>query len=204
MHYRNWHLQLVPKAALAAVVASTVRVHAVLHPSQQLAYLVQQTIFQAVPTLLGVATVVTFSRLVWWVAPDDKRNRSTLGLPPALLSTVWAGMLFVPDVVKAVGGLLGRPKPGAAPNPASLLNRAQSVAWLAQFFFIAGWALWALRFMGMSRRWLIGVDAVEARWRRLGWTCVACGALLSVGAVHAWKLEANAGTVAGLVRDARV
>jgi hypothetical protein len=133
VHYRTWYLQLVPKAAIGAATAAAVRVHSVLHPSAQLAFIIQQTIFQVVPTLLGVMTIVTFSRLVWWIAPGGKRKQSTLLLPPSMLSATWAGLLFIPDAVKAVGGTLGRPKPGTAPDPASLLNRAQSVAWATQF-----------------------------------------------------------------------
>jgi hypothetical protein len=205
VQYRNWYLQLVPNAAIACAVAAALRVHAALHPSVQIAYIIQQMIFQIVPTLLAVMTVVTFSRVVWWVTPDEKRNRRALGLPPHTLSAVWAGMLFFPDVFKAVAGTLGKPKPHSAPDPAFLLNRVQSVAWIVQFFVIASWTMWALRFMAKSRKWLIAVDAMEMRWRKLGWTCVACGVLLSVSSVcflEWWILTPT--SVAGHVRDFRV
>jgi hypothetical protein len=123
LHYRDWYLQLTPKAAIGAAFAGAVHVHAVLHPSVQTAYIIQQTIFQIMPSQLGAMAVVTFSRVILWVAPDEKRNRAMLGLPPSMISAVWAGALFVPDVFKVVGGALGRPRTGVQPDPTTLLNR---------------------------------------------------------------------------------
>jgi hypothetical protein len=60
------------------------------------------------------------------------------------------------------------------------LSRAQSVAWAVQFFAVAGWTAWAARVMLISARWAVGGEAAGRRWRRLGWSCVACGMLLSV------------------------
>jgi hypothetical protein len=47
-------------------------------------------------------------------------------------------------------------------------------------FVMQGWTLWAARLMMLSRGWLVTVDVMEVRWRKLGWSCVGCGALRSV------------------------
>jgi hypothetical protein len=191
--HKTWFFLLVPQAALADLVGAVARSHAVLHPKAMIFFIIQQMTFGMIPSLLGIMTIMTFTRVIWWITPDDNRNKSTLKSPPHAISLLWAGVSVIPDMIKGVASFLGKPKgemkemkpdvkpdPKDMPNPGSLYNRMQSICLIVQFFVFLCWTLWALRFMLMSRRWLMSGEVIEKRGRRLGWVCVAVGVLISV------------------------
>lgn len=179
--HRSWYLLILPQAALADLVGATARCFAVLNPKSKVAFMVQMMTFSIVPVFLGITAIMTFTRVIWWITPDDKRNKSTLKTPPQAISIIWAGAYVIPDIVKAISSFLGKPKShDERPNPASLLNRLQSISLVVQFFAIACWTLWALRYMHKSKFWLLSREVIERKGRRLGWVCFISGVLLSV------------------------
>jgi hypothetical protein len=180
--YKTWYFMLLPQAALGGFVGSVVRALIVAAPKAagMSAMMAQMIAWQLPPSLLGIVAIFTFTRVVWWACPDERRTRRVLGVPPRHMSLCWSGLFVVPDMAKGIVGNFSRPKEGERPDPAGLLNRVQSGLWALQFFLFAAWMLWALRFMVISRRWPTAVDAAEKRWRQLGWATVSVGVLLSV------------------------
>jgi hypothetical protein len=180
--YKTWYFMLLPQAAIGGLVGSVVRALIVAAPKAagMTGMMAQAIAWQLPPSLLGIVVIFTFTRVVWWACPDERRTRRVLGVPPRHISMCWCGMFVVPDMAKGIVGNFSRPKEGERPDPAAMLNRVQSGCWVLQFFILSAWTLWALRFMVISRRWPTTVDAAEKRWWELGWATVSAGVLLSV------------------------
>jgi hypothetical protein len=180
--YKTWYFMLLPQAAIGGLVGSIARGFMVAAPKAagMTTMMAQAIAWQLPPSLLGIVAIFTFTRVVWWSCPDERRTRRVLGVPPRHMSVCWGGLFVVPDMAKGIVGNFARPKEGERPDPAALLNRVQSGCWALQFFLFAAWMTWALRYMVISRRWPTPVDAAEKRWRQLGWATVTVGVLLSV------------------------
>jgi len=112
------------------------------------------------------------TRVIWWVTPNERRNVQTLKAPPMMMSLMWCGIFTIADLGKAVSQHLFKPT-----DPMGM--KIQEIGQLIQFFILSGFFLWALRFMTISRRWLIASECQEARWRKLGWTVVSVSGLLA-------------------------
>jgi hypothetical protein len=180
--YKTWYFMLLPQAALGGLIGSALRTLIVAAPKAagMTGMMVQMITWGLAPSLLGIVAIFTFTRVVWWACPDERRTRGVLGVPPRHISLCWSSLFVVPDMAKGVVGNFAKPKEGERPDPTALLNRVQSGCWALQFFVFTAWMLWAVRFMVISRGWPTTVDAAEKRWRRLGWATVAVGVLLSV------------------------
>jgi hypothetical protein len=178
--YKTWYFALILQAAIIDVVASAARCHAVLNPQSKTAFIIQMMGFQIAPSMVGIVIFFTFTRVIWWVTPNDKRTRKVIGFPVHLISFCWTLLFALPDVVKAVASNVNKPPEGKPPNPTSMGNRIQQICLAVNFFVIALWTLWAIRFMRMSRRWVISGEAEDKDWRALGWACIGGGVLLSV------------------------
>jgi hypothetical protein len=178
---RSWYFLIVPQGAIVDMVGGVARCIAVMDPKVMVAFMVQTMVFNMIPTLLGIGVIMTFTRVIWWITPNEKRNKSVLKTPPHALSLIWASAFAIPDMVKAVASFLGKPKGhNERPNPTSMFNRIQSVSLVVQFFAIACWTLWALRYMHISKYWLMSGEVIEKKGRKLGWVCFFAGCLVSV------------------------
>jgi hypothetical protein len=136
--------------------------------------------FQIAPSLLGISLFFTFTRIIWWVTPNEKRTRNVLWFPVHKISFFWTLFFAIPDMTKAIISNMEKPEKGKPPNPASLFNRIQQICLAIQFFVVVLWTLWAARLMRVSRKWVISGEAEDKNWRALGWACVASSTLLSV------------------------
>ena len=178
--YKTWYFALILQAAVVDVVASVARCHAVLNPKSMGAYIIQMMGYQIAPSMLGISIFFTFTRVIWWVTPNDKRSRRVLWFPIHKISFCWTLLFALPDIGKGIAGNIGKPAEGKMPNPASIGSRIQQICLAVGFFVAALWTLWAIRFMRMSRKWIINGEAEDKDWRKLGWACVGSGVLLTV------------------------
>lgn len=128
------------------------------------------------PTLVSLANVFTYTRLVWWVTPNEKRNFKTLWGPPKATSIMWGGLFTVAEITKAVAQNALKPT-----DPLS--TKIQETAQIAQFFMFLAFFLVSLRFMRISGRWLIHGAVEEKNWRKLGWTIVVSAGVLTVSSL---------------------
>jgi hypothetical protein len=128
------------------------------------------------PTLVSLGNVFTYTRIVWFVTPNEKRNFKTLWGPPKATSIMWGLLFTLADGTKGVAQNVLKP---TDPLSTKIVETAQIV----QLFMYLAFFLVTLRFMRMSRRWLIHGAAEEKNWRKLGWTVVASSGLLAVSCV---------------------
>jgi hypothetical protein len=124
-------------------------------------------------TLVSIGTIFTYTRVMWFVTPDDKRNFKTLWSPPMWTSLFWGFLLFIGDATKTVAqNFLMQTSP--------LSVKIQLIAQIYQFFVLSAFTFCAYRFMMMSKRWVIHGECEEKNWRRLGWTVVLAASILTV------------------------
>jgi len=124
------------------------------------------------PTMVVIANMFTMTRVIWLVTPNERRNMATLYAPPHWMSFMWVLMFSVFDIGKSIGQQ-------AFKHTDPTGTKIQDIGQVLQVFVLAGHFLFSLRFMRMSRRWLIHGAAEEKRWRDLGWTAVAVGGILT-------------------------
>jgi hypothetical protein len=124
-------------------------------------------------TVTNIGIIFTYTRLMFWVTPEDKRHFQTLWSPPMWTSFTWAFLLFIGDASKTVAQMaLDRM------SPLSML--IQIIALIYQFFVLAGFTFVTYRFMRISKKWLVHGECDAKDWRRLGWTIVASAAIMTV------------------------
>lgn len=152
------------------------RAHSVLTLSETGAtgpFIVFTLLDMASGTVTSIGIIFTYTRVMFWVTPDDKRNFQTLWSPPMWTSFLWGFLLFIGDASKTVAqNALERTDP--------LSSMVQLIAQIYQFFVLSGFTFLTYRFMMMSRRWLIHGECEEKDWRRLGWTVVLAAATMAV------------------------
>jgi hypothetical protein len=179
-HNKTWYFLLLLQAALADVVAAVARCYSILNTKSMIAFAIQMMGFKIAPSLLAISIIFTFTRIIWWVTPNEKRSRKVLLFPVHKISFFWTLFFAIPDGTKGILSQLSRPGPGKRPNPTSVFNRIQQICLTAQFFVMVLWTLWATRLMRMSRKWVISGEAEDKNWRALGWACIAASTILSV------------------------
>jgi hypothetical protein len=180
-HNKTWYFLLLLQAALADVVAAVARCYSILNTKSMVAFAIQMMGFKIAPSLLAISIIFTFTRIIWWVTPNEKRTRKVLLFPVHKVSFFWTIFFAVPDMAKGILSQLSRPGPGKRPNPTSVFNRIQQICLTAQFFVMVLWTLWAARLMRISRKWVISGEAEDKNWRALGLACIASSTILSVG-----------------------
>jgi uncharacterized BrkB/YihY/UPF0761 family membrane protein len=132
---------------------------------------------------------VQFQRLIlpslnFQVTPNDKRNAATLWGPPKAMSLCWGFATMIPDIIKIVGQ-----KAFKEEDPTGI--RMQTIGQMVQNLVVAGFFIMTLRFMVMSKKWLINGEAEEKKWRVLGWTTVTIAGLMTVCFAHSFHYLKN-------------
>lgn len=89
----------------------------------------------------------------------------------------WGFATMIPDIAKMVGQRAINPSNPM--DPTSL--RVQTVGQQIQFLAVMGFFIVSLRFMVISKRWMIHGECEEKRWRSLGWVTVTIAGLMAVG-----------------------
>lgn len=190
--YKTWYLNLIPQSTLMSVISMIARTHAIIVVKEQGAtgaFMVHMIISAIAPTLLNFANIFTFTRIMWWgkcinssshkalltseVTPNDKRNAATLWGPPRQMSLCWGLAVMIPDITKMVGQKAF--KQGDISGV-----RLQTIGQMVQAFVITMFFVMTLRFMVISRRWLVNGECEEKNWRALGWVTVTIGGLMAV------------------------
>ena len=169
---RSWYFNLIPQAAFVETAGMIARTHSTLHLSNLTAFAIQMFGITTIPaSLTAIGTIFTFTRLIWWVTPNDKLNMQNVGVPVKWVSAIWAGMSIGCDIAKAVGMNL-RTIPFAP--------KIQLIGTVVQTFVFAGFAIFTTRFMIRAQRWAVNGDAQSKSWENLGWTMVAVMSVLAV------------------------
>jgi hypothetical protein len=175
--YKSWYFFLMTQAVLMSAAGMIVRTHSIMTLKETGAtgpFVIFMLLDSIAPTLAVIANIFTMTRVIWWVTPNERRTIHTLKAPPKMISFMWVGLFSLCDIGKSVGQQAFKPHT----NPTGL--KIQEIGSVLQFFVLAGFLMFALRFMRISRRWLIHGDCEEKKWRKLGWTVVICAAILAV------------------------
>jgi hypothetical protein len=173
---RSWFflpLAQAPLIVAASLIARTLSVLTLPTTGATGPFIVFQLLDMASGTITSIGIIFTYTRVMFWVTPDDKRNFSTLWSPPMWTSFTWGLLLSFGDAAKTIAQLLIE-----RTNPLS--SRIQTIATVYQFFVISGFAFTAYRFMMISRRWLIHGECETKDWRKLGWTIVWAATTIAV------------------------
>ncbi|QDS69965.1 hypothetical protein FKW77_002815 [Venturia effusa] len=177
--HKTWYLNLVPQSALMASIGQIARLHSIVTVKQTGStgpYIVSMFMSMIAPSMLIFGNIFTFTRIMWWVTPNDKRNAATLMSPPRYMSLCWGFALTIPDIVKMIGQRAIHPENPM--DPTSL--RVQTIGQQVQFVVMVAFFVMTLRFMIISKRWLIHGECEEKRWRTLGWVTVSIAGLMAV------------------------
>lgn len=94
-------------------------------------------------------------------------------MPPRQLSLCWGFAVMIPDLVKMVGEKAF--KPGDITG-----TRVHTIGQMVQTLVLAMFFVSTLRFMIISKRWLIHGECEEKNWRALGWVTVIIGGIMAV------------------------
>jgi hypothetical protein len=199
--WKSWYFFLLTQGVLMSAASMIARTHSIITLKDTGAtgpFIIFTLLDTIAPTMVSrpfppcglqilmikkvvIANMFTMTRIIWWVTPNERRNAATLYSPPHWISFVWVLMFSVPDIGKAVSQQVF--KHG---NPTG--TKIAAICQVLQVFALIGHFLFSLRFMRISRRWLINGGAEDKRWRDLGWTVVAVGGLLVVSFSSSWKL----------------
>lgn len=114
--------------------------------------------------------------LTFAVTPNDKRNASTLLSPPRQMSLCWGFAVMIPDMAKMVGQRAIHPENPM--DPTAL--RVQTIGQQVQFVVLSLFFFMTLRFMIISKRWLIHGECEDKNWKSLGWTTCFIAGLMAV------------------------
>ncbi|TID19752.1 RTA1-domain-containing protein [Venturia nashicola] len=177
--YKTWYFNLIPQAALMASIGQVARLHSIVTVKETGStgpYVISMMMSMIAPSLVIFGNIFTFTRIMWWVTPNDKRNSATLMSPPRQMSMLWGFAVMIPDLVKMVGQRAIHPENPM--DPTSL--RVQTIGQQVQFVALVGFFIMTLRFMIISNKWLIHGECVEKRWRSLGWVTVCIAGLMAV------------------------
>jgi hypothetical protein len=177
--WKAWYFFLLTQAVLMSAAGMIARTHSVMTLKDTGAtgpYVIFSMMEMIAPTMVVIGNIFTMTRIIWWVTPNERRNMATLYAPPHWISFVWALMFSLLDIGKSVGQNAFKHT-----DPTGI--KIQDIGNILQVFVLIGHFLFSLRFMRMSRRWLIHGAAEEKKWRDLGWTVVAVGGILTVSLV---------------------
>jgi hypothetical protein len=182
--YKTPFFALIVQAQMAQTAAALAHVFYLINPQpnpmKDGAVMAQSILFSMIPSLLGIGIFFVFTRLVWFVTPNEKRNKHVIGMPVHHLSFLWGLAFVVPDMVKGVMGFAFKPQPGQPMDSHSFPVRIEEICMVIQVFVWLLYTIWTIRFMRMSSHWLIPGEAEAKDWRRLGWTTVAASAVMTV------------------------
>lgn len=168
---KAWYFNLIPQAALLEAAGMIARTDSTLHVTNLTAF-AAQVLATAIPeSLVAIGDIFTFTRIMWWVTPTDKRNHENMGVPVKWVSAIWASMSVTCDILKAIGSTLRT-------NPTA--QKVEMVGLILQFFVFTAFTMYSARFMWRARRWLISGEAEAKSWERLGWTVVGVMGTLAV------------------------
>lgn len=173
--YKCWYFNLIPQAALISAIGMIARTHSIITLKETGAtgpFVVFMFTDMIAPALLIFGAIFTMTRVIWWVTPNDRRNIQTLWAPPKMISLTWGFTCAIPDIVKSVGQNAFKPH-----DPLGM--KIQVIGQVLQVFAFGGFFLFSVRFMKISRRWLIHGACEEKRWRNLGWTVCGVAGLLA-------------------------
>jgi RTA1 like protein len=178
---KAWYFGLLPQGAVAGIIGSVARIHAILHPGVMTPFVVQKVALSMEPSMVCLAIMFTHTRIIWLVTPNDKRNARVLGVPSNWITCIWGFAIILPDMVKGVVSQLGTPAKGQKPNPHSIYHRVESICGVLQIVAIAAYTIWAANFMRKSASWHPYDAMVKRRnWRLLGWIDVAASVIVTV------------------------
>jgi hypothetical protein len=191
--YKCWFFGLVTQACMVQVAGAIARIAVIVvgprDPKDMTAVMITSMMFSMVPSLLGIGIFFVFTRVIWFVTPNDKRNKHVIGLPVHHISFLWGLAFVIPDMVKGVMGIAF--KELAQCDPHSFPVRVEEICMVIQLFVFMLYTVWTVRFMQMSNHWLIPGEAEARNWRKLGWTTVIASAVMTVRLV--WSIvEADA------------
>jgi len=142
-----------------------------------------------VPSLLAIGIFFVFTRVIWFVTPNEKRNKQVIGLPIHHITLLWGLAFVIPDLTKGVMGMAF--KELAQCDPHSYPVRIEEICMVIQIFVFMLFTVWTARFMQMANHWLIPGEAEAKNWRKLGWATVASSAIMTVRLI--WSVvEADA------------
>jgi len=173
--YKTWYFNLMPQAALLSAAAMIARTNSIVNLKTTGAtgpFVVYMFLDMIAPALVLFGNLFTFTRIMWWVTPNDKRTIGTIWGPPKAFSLTWGFAAALPDIAKTVGQ-----KAFKQTDPTGI--RVQAIAQIFQVFVVCALFATMLRFMMISKRWIIHGEAEEKNWRTLGWTATAVSGLLS-------------------------
>ncbi|KAF2434667.1 hypothetical protein EJ08DRAFT_426080 [Tothia fuscella] len=179
--YKSWYFNLMTQAVLMSSVSMIARTHSIMTLRDTGAtgpFVIFMIMDMIGPSLAVIGNIFTLTRVIWWVTPNERRNFKTLCAPPHAISMMWAVLFSIPDIAKSVGQQAFKPQ-----DPTGL--KIQEIGQVLQFFALLGFFIFALRFMRMSKRWLVHGAAEEKQWRKLGWTTVAVAGLTLARSVFA-------------------
>lgn len=168
---KAWYFNLMPQAALIEAAGMIARTDSTLHVTNLTAFAVQMLATSIPASLVAIGNIFTFTRLMWWVTPSDKRTFQTIGVPTKWVSAIWASMSVACDILKSIGSNLRT-------NPTA--QKVEMIGLILQFFVFAAFTLFSARFMWRARSWLISGEAESKYWERLGWTIVGVMGTLAV------------------------
>ncbi|KAE9963839.1 hypothetical protein EG328_011017 [Venturia inaequalis] len=182
--YKTWYLNLAPQSALMAAVGQIARLHSIVTVKETGStgpYVISMMMTMIAPSLLIFGNIFTFTRIMWWVTPNNKRNAATLMSPPRQMSLCWGFAVMIPDIAKMVGQRAVHPENPM--DPTSL--RIQTIGQQIQLVVLTAFFVMTLRFMIISKKWLIHGECEEKQWRTLGWVTVSIAGLMALRTLFA-------------------
>ncbi|KAF1808166.1 hypothetical protein P152DRAFT_477564 [Eremomyces bilateralis CBS 781.70] len=167
--YRSWYFHLWAQASLITTVALSIRTFAAIHLGEMEPYIIYSIAVGIPPTMIAIGLFMTFTRIIWFVAPDECITIRHLWLPSDWVTFLLGLMFAAAEIIRAAGGKL------------HLDNIVLLAVWI-QWITLACFVVLATRFLIESESWACYPD--RKQWRKLLVAVEASALILMFRATH--------------------
>jgi hypothetical protein len=139
------------------------------------------------PSLIAAACYATFSRIIWWVTPQERRQIRLLWCPLQFVAPISIGLVLIASLFTLIGAGIA----ATTYLKESLLEKLPQeglallqMGLILQLVGLLTFSSIAIQFMLVSRHWMDisppSAAHLRVGWRGLGWTVITAILLLTV------------------------
>ena len=166
------------------------RVVVVKQPDNNAAASLSYLLITLAPSFLAAALYMTFGRIIFWVAPDDKRTARYTGIPARHMTTFFVTFDMLGFVISCIGVFIlvaNASKKELTPeqqiNGLNITYNVLRVAFIWQIIAFGIFCVVAFRFMFSSKSWRYDWPN-SGTWRKMAWIVNLAAFLITIRSLY--------------------
>ena len=191
-HYRGYYLYLFILGIVLEVLGYWIRVLAIREPNNVGAVAMSYMFITIAPSFIAATCYMTYSRIIYWVCPEEKRTLRDTGVPVGWITTIFISLDLTGFAIACMGVFVyiaNTSKSDMTPEqqrqvPYGFLK----VAFFWQIALFVIFTMATLRFMYSSKTFKYDWPNGSKEWRKIAWTNFGTMAIISVSFLDAWWL----------------